>query len=562
MKVKAVQLTEFKRFSSLKISGIPETAKLVVITGPNGSGKSGIFEAFNYWKRPMMGFGGAHDDGFFAKSVAHLPNVHVEFHDGAPDQTAARRAFYQRSAYRHDAEFKNTKISQQQSMLDQAPPNNLIGVETKVRTNYDRLTSLSLAGMYNPDNDEKRVVDLRDEYIGVLRQAMEKIFEGLVLDSPGNPIEDGTFMFTKGISSGFLYKNLSGGEKAAFDLLIDFVASREVYIDSIYCIDEPELHMGSRVQARLLEQLVKLLPDGCQLWVATHSLGMMRQAGKLQVESPESVCFLDTSEHDFDDEVEMTPVEPTREFWKQILHVALDDVASLVAPETVYVCEGDPTANVTVRDFDAKVYKTIFGASHPDVEFVSAGGSGTLSIVADSLTTIAPGSTVRMVRDRDSLTPQAVADSREEGFLVLSERDLENYLLSDEVLTLGCELYIQPEIATESDQAGDSDVQQVELHDDVTPDEQSDVDPAKETHSLAVVAAKELIAQKQALLEAATHGDDVKSIAGQIFEACKARWTLSQAGLNRHMFMRDVCAPLITPETETYAALKADLELS
>ena len=441
MKVKAVQLTDFKRFSNLRIEDVPETALLVVVTGPNGSGKSGIFEAFNYWKRPVMGHGQQRDDGFFARSLARAPQVQVEFHSGQPDQKAARRAFYQRSAYRHDADFTSTSIQRQPSMLDQAPPANLIGVETKVRTNYERLTGLSLEGLYDHKNDDMRVADLREEYVGVLRKAMTSIFEDLVLDSPGNPIDDGTFMFTKGSASGFLYKNLSGGEKAAFDLLIDFLASREEYTDSVYCIDEPELHMGSRVQARLLEQLVELLPEGCQLWIATHSLGMMRQALKMHRDAPNQVCFLDTSCLDFDQKVEMRPAIPTRQFWKNVLEVALDDVASLVAPDTVYVCEGDPKANGAVRNFDAKVFDTIFGTTHPEVEFVSAGGSGTLSIVADSLTTIAPGALVRMVRDRDSLTQNGVADARGEGFIVLTERDIENYLLSDEVLILGTKNY-------------------------------------------------------------------------------------------------------------------------
>ncbi len=52
MKLKSIKLSDFKRFSNLCISNIPETAKLVMLTGPNGSGKTSVFEAFNYW----MGF--------------------------------------------------------------------------------------------------------------------------------------------------------------------------------------------------------------------------------------------------------------------------------------------------------------------------------------------------------------------------------------------------------------------------------------------------------------------------------------------------------------------------
>ena len=39
MKIKSIKLEGFKRFTDLKIEGIPETAKLVVMIGPNGCGK-------------------------------------------------------------------------------------------------------------------------------------------------------------------------------------------------------------------------------------------------------------------------------------------------------------------------------------------------------------------------------------------------------------------------------------------------------------------------------------------------------------------------------------------
>ena len=73
--------------------------------------------------------------------------------------------------------------------------------------------------------------------------------------------------------------------------------------------------------------------------------------------------------------------------------------------------------------------------------------------------------------------------------------------------------------------------------------------------------ANDLVRLKSDLLAKAQYTDDVKSIAGELFEACKRGWNLSQAGMNKHMFMRDVCAPLITPETETFAQLQRDLEL-
>ena len=121
-----------------------------------------------------------------------------------------------------------------------------------------------------------------DEYaeqlLDELARAVNKLFPSLHLNDFGHPLRDGTFRFTKGTSSGYDFKNLSGGEKAVFDLILDLVVARRAYDDTIYCIDEPESHMHAHLQSDLLTVLYELLPDGCQLMLATHSIRMMRRA--------------------------------------------------------------------------------------------------------------------------------------------------------------------------------------------------------------------------------------------------------------------------------------------
>ena len=46
MRIKSVHLKNYKRFTDLTISDIPQSARLVVLVGPNGSGKSSVFDAF------------------------------------------------------------------------------------------------------------------------------------------------------------------------------------------------------------------------------------------------------------------------------------------------------------------------------------------------------------------------------------------------------------------------------------------------------------------------------------------------------------------------------------
>ena len=46
MRIRSLHLNDYKRFTDLRISCIPESARLVVLIGPNGSGKSSVFDAF------------------------------------------------------------------------------------------------------------------------------------------------------------------------------------------------------------------------------------------------------------------------------------------------------------------------------------------------------------------------------------------------------------------------------------------------------------------------------------------------------------------------------------
>ncbi len=48
MKIKSLQLKNFKRFTDLTLQDIPENAKLVLLIGSNGSGKSSVFDAFGF----------------------------------------------------------------------------------------------------------------------------------------------------------------------------------------------------------------------------------------------------------------------------------------------------------------------------------------------------------------------------------------------------------------------------------------------------------------------------------------------------------------------------------
>ena len=59
--------------------------------------------------------------------------------------------------------------------------------------------------------------------------------------------------------------------------------------------------MHTKLQADLLREIFNLLPDKSQLWIATHSYGMIKEAVKLREIHLDEVVFLNFDGYDFDD---------------------------------------------------------------------------------------------------------------------------------------------------------------------------------------------------------------------------------------------------------------------
>ena len=82
-----------------------------------------------------------------------------------------------------------------------------------------------------------------------------------------------------------------------------------------------------RIQSELLAVLYDLVPENCQLMLATHSIGMMRRARDIEAAQPGTVVFLDFDGLDFDDAQVISPAVRDVAFWNKAYDVALADLA-------------------------------------------------------------------------------------------------------------------------------------------------------------------------------------------------------------------------------------------
>ena len=274
-----------------------------------------------------------------------------------------------------------------------------------------------------------------------------------------------------------------------------------------------------------------MIPDNSQLWIATHSIGMVRAAQDMRAVRGEQIVFLDMGfdlngeERDYDQPQTIEPSDPDHQFWKRHYVVALDDMAELLAPDRIVLCEGYTEG--TDPPLDEACYSRIFAREFPRTQFVSIGAAskvekrmGDLLPVLDRI--IGQTEVIRF-RDRDDSTPEEIEEehTRQVPVRTMSGfRNIESLLLSDGVLARLCES------VGRSDGLG------------------------------AIQAARDRALAENQVRHAS---DDLKPAAQAVHHAARNELKLTRSGRTKSVFMRNVLAPLVTEGTPEYQALKDDI---
>ena len=529
MKIKSIKLEGFRRFKKLTIEDLPETARLVVMIGPNGSGKSSVFDALLRIKGKGGGFPILALDSDYirfglSEEVGKEPVV--EFHTAGPNTSDEwKRSVHVRSAYRNDLiDNPDRLLTQAQPLTTERRFLRLAENDQAIAVNYSRILNQWIERSSTRGRREESLGKLQDEIYGELRNAIEELFKDpqLILTGLGSPKDNKIFEFDKGISHAFSYQNLSSGEKAALDLLLDIMVFKVEFNDTVFCIDEPEAHIHTKLQGPLLEKLYNLISPNSQLWIATHSIGIVRKAQDLWRADNNSVVFLDFGKDDtgqdrnFDKQVTIRPAKPNPNLWAQTYDVALGDLSELIASEQYVFCEGE--------NFDEECYQNIFGRHHPDTRFISIGGRNNVEKAVTALKgKIAKGAKVIGVVDRDRATKPEMEKNTKKEIRTLSRKSIESYLLDDEVLTKLCEHYDNPD----------------------------------ETQNL--LTAKNEILKKRTSEGKLKSSDDLKTIAQDIHVAAQNALKSVNLGNSKESFMRDILALLIQPGLKVYEELHKDI---
>ena len=464
MFIKKIKLDGYKRFKSLTIDLGDNPKRIVALVGPNGCGKSSVFDGMLFHNDSYGHVGNKGYKDFHYHSIDQNPTyrydkICITFVEGDFGTVLSSKAkegkgntiISFRSPYRYNSNLKvkETKAVPEICLNDYGASLSP-DLDDKMESNYRRLYI-----KYNKylNDQDCRPSEAKTHIIGELNKSLQECLD-LYVTSLGS-IEDnkGTLFFSKSDYPGkeFEYNVLSSGEKEVVDILLDLYLRQEEYNDTIFLIDEPELHINTAIQRKLLIEINKLIGENCQLWVATHSIGFLRALQEELKDECQIIEFRADVPWATTEQV-LRPIQKNRKQWSRIFATALDDLTGLVSPKRIVYCEGKdrPGSLGQEKGLDAQVYNNIFGETHPETLFVSSGGNTELdqrsSIAFAILGKVFPDLEIWVCKDRDMSSGALNNEgdrllylrSNPENHRVIKRWELENYLYDKEVLSHYC----------------------------------------------------------------------------------------------------------------------------
>ncbi len=428
MKIQNLHIQNFKRFTDLDIKGIPADTKLVLLIGENGSGKSCIFDAFEWLSRPMKQGNHLEDDAYYKKNQKETIKLSVKLdgervikkegkHYYAGERYASN--FYGRSSLRIVPRIVNTNFSSQIIEKDSDSPETYIDFDNRFLSDVIKYTQDINKALREPIFSGKHV-DLNQifkSYIEPLNDAFRNIFGEsnqtvirLIQYEDATVLTPPKLVFKKGLSE-INYDLLSHGEKQVVIILLNFVVRREKYKDTIFFIDEMDAHMNTALQFNLIKEITEnWIPENCQLWTASHSLGFIDYAKQYSFAQ-----IIDLDQLDYDQ--------------KQVLYPSVKDsldVYEVAVPKTLILEIFKNKKIIICERSDSEYYNLSLG--NHEVIFIPARDSKEVFLTAKNQRSYVG------LRDRDYLKDEEIDEltSLFPNLKILGMYSIENYIYHPE----------------------------------------------------------------------------------------------------------------------------------
>ncbi len=422
MNIEKLHLKNFKRFTDLHVdlSSCQAPPKLVLLTGANGSGKSSVFDALEYISGPQKGLRDYYD-GYFTKSSDTASSVTVSLGGGitltrsnrsptviSPTNWNVKPAFYGRSSFRTVPELRPQGRPPVDLALDSDRPQRFIEHDIRFDTDISQMTEQILREVWGEDFNSET---MRARFVDPINDSLSRIFGNgssttlrLTRMIPALEQKPPDVRFQKGHSE-IHYDVLSSGEKEVINILLNLFVRREHFTNAIYFIDELDVHLHTRLQYALLEEIVEnWIPGSSQLWTASHSIGFIDYAN-----SSDDAVIVDFDEFDFDQPLNLRPSPKSEHIFD--IAVPRDSALKVFPNKKLILCEGR----------NAPLYNAI---DLPDFLFVAARDKNAITIQARAYDDFFG------LIDRDFLGTDEIREIRRRhaNVFVLGYYAIENYL--------------------------------------------------------------------------------------------------------------------------------------
>ncbi len=435
MKITKLELKNFKRFDDLTIdlTSLVEPAKLVLLIGANGSGKSSVFDAFENFNAQSK-FGGWHPDNFYyrkKKEDNFSIKATIPITDDITGLTIAKKLaspnlmnkinksdFYGRSSLRQVPLLTKTSLGSQKGISfveDDDRPRMFIDRDNRFENDIEKVAASILADVFKGNVSTGAIIE---SYINPINNSFRNIFgteenTKIKLISIKPPLEGNTaeILFEKGTSQ-IPYDYLSSGEKEIFNILLNLLTRTEYFQDTVYFLDEIDLHLNTQLQKNLLKEITEnWIPENCQLWTASHSLGFIEYANEA-----EHAAIIDFDNLNFDVPQVITP-SPKKNFDVFEIAVSKEFLSKVFEGKRIVFSENTDTS----RYNNLNLNNTIFfvGKDKADVFFKVKNSSVYAGLI-----------------DRDYLTDEERIDLLQvyPNLYILNYYSIENYFYHPENL--------------------------------------------------------------------------------------------------------------------------------
>jgi hypothetical protein len=464
MKIKKLQLKNgYRRFHGLTIDLGDNPKRIIALIGPNGCGKSSVLDGMLFLKNTYGKIGSKDGKNHEYHSMHKTPNysyqnIDIEFlegdflniHNQKHPIGKENTIFSFRSPYRYNSDLKvNESRATTEIRLNSYGATSSSDLDDKMEESYRRLNIKYNKFLHDTDCKPS---EAKYKIIGDLNTSIKNCLDIEIVSLGNIESGQGTLYFKKpDHPSEFEFNVLSSGEKEVVDILLDLYLRQDEYNDTIFLIDEPELHINTSIQKKLLIEINKLVGYNCQIWVATHSIGFLRALQEDLKDDCQIIHFKKGTNWASTIQT-LVPMKRTLANWKEIFETALDDLTGLISPKRLIYCEGKdkPGANGLEKGFDAKVFNNIFSEKYLDTLFISSGGNTELDqrseIALAILTKVFSDIEIWVLKDRDVSSGKTNTENDRQIYLqnnppnhrILKRWEIENYLYDKEVLKKYC----------------------------------------------------------------------------------------------------------------------------